>query len=57
MANRNELAAYTSSLVNMSEYAELQERLKLYQVFQSSMNITVGCWMRFWIWKTQAAPQ
>jgi hypothetical protein len=34
MANRNELAAYTSSLVNMSEYAELQERLKLYQVFQ-----------------------
>jgi pSer/pThr/pTyr-binding forkhead associated (FHA) protein len=34
MANRNDLAAYTSSLVNMSEYAELQERLKLYQVFQ-----------------------
>ena len=33
MATRNELAAYTSSLVNMSEHADLQERLKLYQVF------------------------
>lgn len=33
MANRNELAAYTSSLVNMSEHVELQDRLRLYQVF------------------------
>lgn len=33
MANRNDLAAYTSSLVNMSENPELQERLRLYQVF------------------------
>ncbi|MCU0527268.1 MAG: FHA domain-containing protein [Elainella sp. Prado103] len=33
MANRNDLAAYTSSLVNMSEDTELQERLRLYQVF------------------------
>jgi pSer/pThr/pTyr-binding forkhead associated (FHA) protein len=33
MANRNELAAYASSLVNLSEHTELQEKLKLYQVF------------------------
>ncbi|MBW4468617.1 MAG: FHA domain-containing protein [Pegethrix bostrychoides GSE-TBD4-15B] len=33
MANRNELAAYTSSLVDMSQHADLQERLRLYQVF------------------------
>jgi pSer/pThr/pTyr-binding forkhead associated (FHA) protein len=33
MANRNELAAYTSSLMNLSQHADLQERLQLYQVF------------------------
>jgi hypothetical protein len=33
MVNRNDLAAYTSSLVDMTEHAELQERLRLYQVF------------------------
>ena len=33
MATRNELAAYTSSLINLSENADLQERLRLYQVF------------------------
>lgn len=33
MANRNELAAYTSSLINSSEDAELQDRLRTYQVF------------------------
>lgn len=33
MANRNELAAYTSSRVTLSEHADLQERLRLYQVF------------------------
>jgi pSer/pThr/pTyr-binding forkhead associated (FHA) protein len=33
MANRNELAAYTSSLVSLSEHTELQERLRTYQVF------------------------
>lgn len=33
MANRNDLAAYTSSLIGMDEHADLQERLKLYQVF------------------------
>lgn len=34
MANRNELAAYTSSLINLSQHVELQERLRTYQVFQ-----------------------
>jgi pSer/pThr/pTyr-binding forkhead associated (FHA) protein len=38
MTNRNELAAYASSLVNMSEHTELQERLKLYQVFLKLYN-------------------
>jgi pSer/pThr/pTyr-binding forkhead associated (FHA) protein len=33
MANRSELAAYTSSLVNLSEHADLQERLRVYQIF------------------------
>lgn len=33
MANRNELAAYTSSLISLSEHTDLQERLKTYQVF------------------------
>lgn len=33
MANRTELADYAASLVNLTEHAELQERLKLYQVF------------------------
>lgn len=33
MANRNDLAAYTSSLLNLNEHADLQERLRLYQVF------------------------
>lgn len=33
MTNRNDLAAYTSSLVSMGDHAELQERLRLYQVF------------------------
>lgn len=33
MTNRNDLAAYTSSLVSMGDHTELQERLRLYQVF------------------------
>ncbi len=33
MANRTELADYAASLANLSEHTELQERLKLYQVF------------------------
>lgn len=33
MADRNELAAYTSSRLNLNDDAELQERLRLYQVF------------------------
>ncbi len=33
MANRNELASYTASQVNLSQHTELQERLQLYQVF------------------------
>jgi pSer/pThr/pTyr-binding forkhead associated (FHA) protein len=33
MADRNELAAYTSSQLNFGDDAELQERLRLYQVF------------------------
>ncbi len=33
MTNRNDLAAYTSSLISMGDHAELQERLRLYQVF------------------------
>lgn len=33
MADRNELAAYTSSRLDFSDDADLQERLRLYQVF------------------------
>jgi pSer/pThr/pTyr-binding forkhead associated (FHA) protein len=33
MANRTDLADYAASLANLSEHTELQERLKLYQVF------------------------
>lgn len=33
MANQTELSNYTSSLINLSEHTELQERLKLYHVF------------------------
>jgi pSer/pThr/pTyr-binding forkhead associated (FHA) protein len=33
MANRTDLADYAASLVNLNEHTELQERLKLYQVF------------------------
>lgn len=38
MTNRNDLTAYTSALVNLSENAELQERLNLYQVFLKLYN-------------------
>lgn len=33
MTNRNDLAAYASSLINMGDHVDLQERLRLYQVF------------------------